>query len=483
MSPPRRLRAVPASPGVRTVLYRRVSAVMGRSGEDFLSPDLQSAAMRDLIRRRGLLEVEVIDDIDVSGRTFERAGIRRVLDMARAREIDVVAVYDLARFGRNTAESLRNIAELRDLGVSVVSTVEQIDDSPEGQFQLSVFLSLAQLQSDQIGRRWQQLIAYRAEQGRLHVSRPAAGYVRVGREIEPDPVLGPLVTEMFARYARGDGIFTIAQWWSQAVGRATSYTSLKRMLRNPIYVGKVRLHGQVFPGRHEPLVSDAVWRRVQARIERDASTPSRTLAYANPFARLIVCDACDRALHMHASGHGGWYLQCPGKTRYRICAGVGAPALAKVEAAVLDRIEEEVGQLQVNVGAAVAARRARSAAAKVDARRLRREIADLERAIARANADRLRRRLPESEVEAAVGLLRAELEPLRVALRSAEDVAGTPAPAAMVRLAAGLRGRWPRMTAEEKNRALRALVVQVRVVRGDGRRSQPMGERVEVILR
>jgi hypothetical protein len=70
-----------------------------------------------------------------------------------------------------------------------------------------------------------------------------------------------------------------------------------------------------------------------------------------------------------------------------------------------------------------------------------------------------------------------------VALRSAEDVAGTPAPAAMVRLAAGLRGRWPRMTAEEKNRALRALVVQVRVVRGDGRRSQPMGERVEVILR
>jgi hypothetical protein len=98
--------------------------------------------------------------------------------------------------------------------------------------------------------------------------------------------------------------------------------------------------------------------------------------------------------------------------------------LAKVEAAVLDRIEEEVGQLQVNVGAAVAARRARSAAAKVDARRLRREIADLERAIARANADRLRRRLPESEVEAAVGLLRAELEPLRVALRSAEDVAG-----------------------------------------------------------
>src|SRR5207248_2721737 len=150
-------------------------------------------AMRDLAARRGLREVMVVEDIDVSGRTFQRAGIQRILEMARSREVDVVALYDLSRLGRNTAESLRTIKELRELGVSVVSTVEQIDDTPEGQFQLGVFLGMAQLYSDQVGRRWQQVITHRAEQGRVHASRPAVGYRRVGRDIEPDPTVAPLV--------------------------------------------------------------------------------------------------------------------------------------------------------------------------------------------------------------------------------------------------------------------------------------------------
>lgn len=118
----------------RQVSYIRVSALMGRGGEQFHSPDLQLQAIREMAGRTQAIEVAVVQDIDRTGRDFNREGIRQVMAMARNHEIDVVGFYDLSRFGRNLAESLGHIRELHDLGVSVASTVENFDDSPEGQF-------------------------------------------------------------------------------------------------------------------------------------------------------------------------------------------------------------------------------------------------------------------------------------------------------------------------------------------------------------
>lgn len=486
MSGQRRLRAVPEGGGNRAVLYIRVSALMGRDGEDFHSPAMQTKAARDLIGRRGLREVEVVEDIDVSGRTFARAGIQRVLALARARQIDVVALYDLSRLGRNTAESLRTIAELRDLGVSVVSTVEQIDDTPEGQFQLGVFLGMAQLYSDQISRRWRQVIEHRHEQGLFHGSVPPTGYRRDGRMIVPDPVLAPLVVEVFTRYAAGERIWTIAQSWRSATGRNSVYVVLKRMLANPVYVGRVELNGRVLPGVHEPLVSEAVWRRVQARLAADARTPSRRLAVANSLAGLVVCDQCDRPLQMHYDKKrrvgGGAVLQCRGARELRDCRGPGAPLLEEVEAAVLDEIDAELAGITLDLDASRAERRAQHARATVDVRRLRKQLAETDAALGRLAADRARRVITVEEHATAVGLLREERERLAGTLAAAERVKAAPVrPEGVVRLARALRGRWPRMTAEEKNVALRQVVEQVRVARAVSYR-QPVVERVEVLF-
>lgn len=483
MTAQRRLRAVPENAG-RTVLYVRVSATMGREGDEFHSPAMQTRAMRDLIARRGLVEAAVVEDIDVSGRTFERAGIQRVLEMARAREIDVVALYDLSRLGRNTAESLRTIAELRDLGVSVVSTVEQIDDTPEGQFQLGVFLGMAQLYSDQIGRRWRQVIAHRAEQGLFHGSVPPTGYRRAGRSIEPDPALAPAVREVFRRYAAGERIWHIAQSWRTSTGRRTAYVVLKRMLRNPVYVGRVQVGGQVHPGQHEPLVPEATWRRVQRRLEEDSRTPARRLAVANPLAGLVVCDDCSRPLQMHFDKRrvvgGAAVLQCRGARELRDCRGPGSPLLDEVVDKVLSEVEAEASRLTVDMAGAHARAAARRARAVVDVRALRKEIASTEAALGRLAADRARRVITEGEMQAAAGLLRGELDRLHALLADSERVKETRTVERTVSAARGLRRHWSRMSPAQRNRALRDVGVwQVRVGRAASYR-QPVGERTEV---
>src|SRR5690606_39115557 len=121
---------------------------MGRDPDEFHSPDLQLRAMRAYAGREGIDEtITLPPDIDRTGRNFERAGVQEAFERARHGEYDTLVVYDLSRFGRNTAESLQNIRDLREIGVRVVSTREQFDDSPEGQFQLTLFLSLAELYS------------------------------------------------------------------------------------------------------------------------------------------------------------------------------------------------------------------------------------------------------------------------------------------------------------------------------------------------
>ena len=454
----RRLSLVDQRPS-RAVLYVRVSAVMGRTGDDFLSPDLQINAMRDLARRRDLREVEVVQDIDVSGRTLSRAGVDRILELARDRQIDVVALYDLSRLGRNTGESLRTITELRDLGVSVVSTVEQIDDSPEGQFQLGLWLGLAQLYSDQVGRRWSQVHRHNAERGVMHGRMPI-GYIRTGpRTIEVDPILGPAITETFRRFVRGESINSLARRLAAIRGRRVHPSMVSKLLSSEAYLGKVRLNGEILQGNHEPLIDETTFARAQRILDRPL--PSRSTNGPHSLAGIVFCSSCGLVLWRRFS-RGTAYLQCRTRRDYEAaCPGVGTPRFEAVEQAVLDEIRDELLQL-----AADPARRAdrgnRRAGAKSEATRLLRAIGRQEDLLAKAG----RRALDEPGYEPVVRELRVELDGMREQLAAAHDAAD--APTVRTTLATGQRllDRWPDMTTPERNLALRALGIRVIVERG-----------------
>ena len=467
----RRLSVVAPQPS-RAVLYVRVSAIMGREGDDFLSPDLQLRAMRDLARRRDLTEVEIVEDLDVSGRSLSRAGVDRILELARTRQIDVVALYDLSRLGRNTGESLRTIAELRDLGVSVVSTVENIDDSPEGQFQLTTFLGLAQLYSDQVGRRWSQVHKYNAERGVLH-GRIPLGYIRTApRTIEVDPAIGPAVTDTFTRYARGESVRSLARRLAVFRGRPVHPSTITDILSSEVYLGRVRLNGTTTDGLHPPLVDQATWKRCQRRL--DKPRPSRTIGSPYSLAGLVYCSECERAL-WRRTNRGREYLQC--RTHFELrapCAGIGTPRVDQVEQAVLIGIRGEVVELAADPARRVS-RGERRAAGNSDIRRLTREIASTEQLLREAG----RRALVEPGYELAVKDLRVELDALRERVAAAQDIVELPLATAALSTGRRLLDRWPRMTPPERNLALRSLGIRV-TVRRAARRGEPMSERVTI---
>jgi len=103
----------------RAGLYARVST------DDQQTMPLQIRALREYTVRRGWMIALQVKEIG-SGAS-ERQLREKLLEAARRREIDVVLVWRLDRWGRSVADLLATLQELEHLGVGFVSLTEALD--------------------------------------------------------------------------------------------------------------------------------------------------------------------------------------------------------------------------------------------------------------------------------------------------------------------------------------------------------------------
>src|SRR5204862_6757866 len=103
----------------RAGLYARVST------NDQQTLPMQSRAMREYAGRRGwTIAVQVRE---VGSGAVKREAREKLLEAARRRQIDVVLVWRLDRWGRSVTDLLATLQELEHLGVGFVSLTEALD--------------------------------------------------------------------------------------------------------------------------------------------------------------------------------------------------------------------------------------------------------------------------------------------------------------------------------------------------------------------
>src|SRR5579864_6889905 len=109
----------------RAGLYARVST------NDQQTLAMQNRTMREYAARRGwniALQVR-----EVNSGAAQRDAREKILDAARRREIDIVVVWRLDRWGRSVTDLLATLQELEHLGVGFVSLTEALDlTAPSG---------------------------------------------------------------------------------------------------------------------------------------------------------------------------------------------------------------------------------------------------------------------------------------------------------------------------------------------------------------
>jgi len=149
----------------RAALYARVST------NDQQTLPMQSRAMREYAARRGWSVVLQVREVG-SG-AAQREAREQLLEAARRREIDVVLVWRLDRWGRSVTDLLTTLQELQHLGVGFVSLTEALDlTTPTGRAMAGLLAVFAEFEKEILRERVRAGLAHARQNGQ-RLGRPA----------------------------------------------------------------------------------------------------------------------------------------------------------------------------------------------------------------------------------------------------------------------------------------------------------------------
>jgi DNA invertase Pin-like site-specific DNA recombinase len=132
---------------------------------------MQNRAMREYAARRGWTIAMQVKEVG-SGAS-QRQLREKLLEAARRREIDVVLVWRLDRWGRSVTDLLATLQELEHLGVGFVSLTEALDlTTPAGRAMAALLAVFAAFEREILGERVMAGLAHARQNGK-RLGRPA----------------------------------------------------------------------------------------------------------------------------------------------------------------------------------------------------------------------------------------------------------------------------------------------------------------------
>ena len=163
----------------RVALYARVST-RPRATEPGQTPETQLRPLRAFAEARGWTATEYVDR-GISGAKAGRPALAALLETARRRQVDAVAVVKLDRLARSVRHLVTLAQELQALGVDLVVLDQAIDTTtPTGRLLFHVLAAIAEFERELIRERVCAGLQRARAQGR-RPGRPRQHYVDPAR--------------------------------------------------------------------------------------------------------------------------------------------------------------------------------------------------------------------------------------------------------------------------------------------------------------
>lgn len=155
-----------ATPLKRTKSKNRVGLYARISTHDQKTLSLQLAQMRKYVKDRDWsisLEVK-----DIGSGASSRPKREEIMTAARRREVDIVVVWKLDRWGRSVVDLVTTLKELGDLGVGFISLTEALDlTTPTGRAMTGLLAVFAEFERDILKERVKAGIAQAKSEGTM----------------------------------------------------------------------------------------------------------------------------------------------------------------------------------------------------------------------------------------------------------------------------------------------------------------------------
>lgn len=291
---------------MRAAGYIRVSTE--EQAREGFSLAAQRERIEALCKAHGWELVEVYADDGYSGKDLQRPHLRRLMEHARQRRFDVVVVWRLDRLSRRQRHVLQLVEELFEPnGIAVVSCTEAFETAtPAGKAMLGMLAVFAQLERDTIIERSRLGLAQRTRQG-LWSGRAPYGYQydREAGVLRPSPAEAAVVRLIYELYLRGEGA---RGWGLRPIVRylkqhripspyardpdAWTISTVRIILMNRTYCGYRKTRTGWAPAKHEPIIDEVTWQRVQQTLQGRAANYGTHLRARYLLTGLAVCGSC-----------------------------------------------------------------------------------------------------------------------------------------------------------------------------------------------
>ena len=269
----------------RCAIYTRKSTEEGLD-QEFNSLDAQREACEAYIKSQkaeGWVEVKTLyDDGGFTGANLERPALQKLLADIKQRKIDVIVVYKIDRLTRALMDFAKLVNVFDEYGVTFVSVTQAFNTTTSmGRLTLNVLLSFAQFEREVIAERVRDKIAASKQKGMWMGGTVPLGYRLDKRKLYPEEFEVPLVKQVFDGYLSCGSVIKLKQLLDQQQiktksGAIFSCGAIYTVLKNPVYIGKIRHKTNVYDGQQAAIIDDDLWQRVANRLAQG------TVAYRSP---------------------------------------------------------------------------------------------------------------------------------------------------------------------------------------------------------
>ncbi len=304
-------------PKKRVAAYCRVST---DSEEQATSYDEQVRYYTDLINKEPQWELAgIFTDDGISGtNTKKREGFNKMIESCMSGNIDLIITKSISRFARNTVDCLKYIRMLKEKGVEIRFEKENIRTfDSQGEIMITIMASLAQQESESLSKNVKMGLKFRYQRGKISINHNwFLGYTKDEEgNLVVDPEQAEIVKRIYREYLDGSSMDQIKAGLERdgiknGAGRKKWGTSnIRQILTNEKYVGDAMLQKTItvdvlnktripndgrevqyyIEDHHEPIISRAVFSRVQEEIQRRAEMKKMKRSYSAKHGLSNVC--------------------------------------------------------------------------------------------------------------------------------------------------------------------------------------------------
>ena len=433
-------------------LYYRKSQEDERQGES-ISIENQRTILRKYAEEHGFeIYDEYIDD-GVSGTTFRRPEVQRLLDDAKTGVINTIIVKDLSRFGRNYIEVGQYVDYVFPaFGIRFIAIQDNVDteNRDSGAMEMMPIMNVFnEWHAANTSKKIRTVLKANAREGKYHARKAPYGYTKGDNE-KKTPILdeeaAAVVKRIFEMRASGlsphkiadtlnaEGVLNPSRYCLErygVVGRREnvglwSFCGVNSILQNPTYLGhmvqqrdgtvsyknhkryiKDESEWVIVRNTHEPIISQELWDKVR-EVEKSVAQGRKTKrGYTHPLSGFLYCADCGGKMKMNSINRNGkidFNFNCGNHVRLGKSYCFSHFIQAKdIEAIVLDDIrtmaqrivldEKTIREDFIRHNAELADKAIKSAKKELQVKRKRTE--ELSRLMQIAYEDRLKGKMPE----------------------------------------------------------------------------------------